>query len=170
MLRQPATTHKTAHRWLLDRGYRVGMTAVRNHRKDFNEQLVGVRQAAEMSYVCGELARQTGAPVMADGAVARFETLLSQALFGLQEGKALDKTQWEMLGKALTNAVDTRTKVEALYRVFDRAKRDAAARGEAPGAAAPESDGKTVTYTDQPNNIEHHQARVRAAREHPKGV
>ena len=78
LLRQHKTTHKSAWRWLRERGYKIGLTAVRNHRCDFKQRLAAVNTAAEMSYACGELARQTGTPVMADGAVARFETLLSQ--------------------------------------------------------------------------------------------
>jgi hypothetical protein len=135
-LRVPTTTHETAHQWLRDRGYDVGIDAVRSHRVEFRSRLEAVREAAEMSYVCAELARQTGKPVLADGAVTRFETLLAQALFKLNRGGDLNRGQWDMLGRALNSAVKNRKVVEELHGVLKR---------QGAGSAAPEAgDGKTV--------------------------
>ena len=141
-LRKPGTTESAALRWLHERGYALGRSAVSRHRNQFLQRIEAVRQAAEMSYACGELARQTGVPVLTDGAMARFETLLSQALFDMEAGGKLEREQWDMLGKALTNAVNNRSRLEELRRTFDDAKRAAA---EAADRAAREGgDAKTV--------------------------
>jgi hypothetical protein len=120
----------------------VGLTAVRRHAEQFRQRVEAVRQAAEMSYACAELARQTGTPVLADGAVGRFETLLSQALFAMEAGGALDKEQWDVMGKALTSAVTNRARVEEVRQAFEEAKRRAAHAAEA--AAKDGADGTTV--------------------------
>ena len=124
LLRLPSTTRRSAQKWLRERGYKIGATAVQNHMNQFRQRLDVVRQSAEMSYACGELARQTGTPVLSDGAVARFETLLSQALFDLEKGGKMSRQQWDMLGRALTSAVSNRTKLEELRHTVggDRAK------------------------------------------------
>src|SRR5207244_8988133 len=112
-------------------------------------RLGAVRQAAEMSVACSELARETGCPVLADGAVARFETLLTQALFDLEAGRDLKRGQWEMLGKALTSAVNNRTRVEELRRSFEEAKRTAAQAAE----AAARDGGDATTVVDRVKEI-----------------
>jgi hypothetical protein len=63
---------------------------------------------------------------MSDAAVVRFETLLTQALFDLQEGRSLKREQWDVLGRALNTAVGNRVKVETLRLAADEAQRDAA--------------------------------------------
>jgi hypothetical protein len=141
-LRLPSTTQRSAGKWLRGHGYKVGQTAVRNHLVQFRRRLAVVKQSAEMSYACGELTRQTGSPVLSDGAVARFETLLSQALFDLEMGGKLKREEWDMLGRALTNAVSNRTKLEELRHTFEEAKR--AAAGAAESAAREGADGRTV--------------------------
>jgi len=136
LVREPRTTHDLAQRWLHERGYTdIGRTAIRHHMNRLRGRLEAVQQSAEMSYACAELARQTGTQFLADGAVARFETLLSEALFGLKEGGKLDREQWDMLGRALTNAVKNRGKLEELRRTVggDRGK-----------AADEPADGPTV--------------------------
>jgi hypothetical protein len=146
LIRQHRTTYDSARRWLHERGYTdIGLTAIRRHMGRFRNRLDSVRQAAEMSMTCGELARQlgpSGNPVLAEGAVTRFETLLSQALFDLDAGGKLGREEWDMLGKALTNAVSNRTKLEELRRAFEDAKRHAAEAAEA--AANEGADGMTV--------------------------
>jgi hypothetical protein len=136
LIRQPRTTYAEAHQWLHGHGYTtVGMTAVRSHMKRFRGRLDTVQESAEMSYACAELARQTGTQFLADGAVARFETLLSQALFDLKEGGKLGREQWDMLGRALTTAVGNRAKLEELRSTVG---------GDRPKSADEPTDGPTV--------------------------
>ena len=144
-LRQPGATRNGAHRWLRERGYDIGTQAVSRHMHKFTRRLEAVQQAAEMSYACAQLARQAPDSSLADGAVTRFETLLSQALFDMEEGGQVDRGQWDTLGKALTNAVSNRARIEELRRSFDAAKRAAADAAE----AAAKEGGDATTVVDR---------------------
>lgn len=143
LLRRPSTTLRSARQWLLDRGYDVGQHSVLRHLQQFRHRVDAVREAAEISLACGELARQTGTQVLADGAMARFEMLLSQALFDIEAGGKLDRSQWEMLGKALTHAVSNRAKLEELRRSL----------AETAPAPAPDATPDTDTVVDRVKQI-----------------
>lgn len=142
LLRDPMTTRRVAEQWLAERGYVIGQSAVLRHMKQFRQRIDAVRDAAEMSLACAELARETGQVVLSDGALARFETLLAQALFKVESGGQLKREQWDMLGKALTSAVSNRTRLEELRRGFEESKRAAATAAE--DAAKQGADASTV--------------------------
>jgi hypothetical protein len=126
LLRQPGTTLKVCIEWLKSHGYDVGKGAVMHHKQHFDGRLLSVRISAEMSLACSDLLRQVGVHRMSDAAVVRFETLLTQALFDLQEGKSLKREQWDVLGRALNNAVGNRVKVETLRLETEQAQQRAA--------------------------------------------
>ena len=142
LLRQPATTLKVARQWLRERGYDVGNSAIDHHFNQFKDRVEAVAAAAEMSYACAQLTRQTGDPVLADGAVVRFETLLTEALFHFKHGKVLSGRQWDTFGRALNNMVNNRGRVEELREHVEEVKRRTA--DEAQKAADEGADGKTV--------------------------
>ena len=145
LLRNPATSVRSARRWLRERGYGkevLGTTAIRNHARSFRARLDAIRDAAEMSAACADIAREVGGPLILDGAVTRFETLLTQALIGKRDGAGLDSAEWSMLGKALNEAGRGRGRVEDIRAAVDETKRRAA--DAAQRAADAGADGKTV--------------------------
>ena len=129
LLRQPGTTGRQLLQFLRGLGYRVGAVAVENHRRRFFDNLKAVRQSAEMSLACADLVRQVGPHRMSDAAVVRFETLLTEALFKCERGETLKKHHWETLGRALTTAVNNRSKVETIRLSDEAARRDAGRDG-----------------------------------------
>ena len=147
-IRDPRTSWRSATEWLRSRGYtkeRIGIGAIRSHLRQFRTRLQAVWEAAEMSFACAEQARQAGTPVIAEGAVTRFETLLTQALFNMRSGQSVSQGQWETMGKALNVAVANRARVEEVRRALGEA-RHRATEAAAAGADAADS-GATARET-----------------------
>ena len=135
LLRQPGTTGRKAYEWLVARGYRVSTGAVKRHKQRFNQKLETIRTSAEWSLACADLVRQVGVNRMSDAAVLRFEALLTEELFKIEQGgDSRGKVEWDTLGRALTNAVANRTRVETTRIAAEEAKRQAErdARGTKP--------------------------------------
>jgi hypothetical protein len=134
MLRDPRTTIRTLHRWLLERGYRVGHAAVGRHRRRFDKDVQAVRRTAMLAEHFADASRGGGLAVLSDATVARFQQVLLERLMRLDNPEFPDaeKTadfnhkQWLELARTITESVAARRSLETLRGEFDDRARKAA--------------------------------------------
>ena len=62
----PNSSPDDVRRWLKERGYAVGLTAVRNHRKRFLTALHEVRQSARLAHALAQVAREHGTAALTE--------------------------------------------------------------------------------------------------------
>ena len=128
LLADPNSTVASLQAWLGERGHRVCRTAVARHRRSFAADLTKLREAARMAQTFCAISRQAGgAGAIAEAAHARFEMLLMRKLFEMQDSPVLAPGDWQVLGKTVRSAVQTRQNVEEMRADLDAKTREAAA-------------------------------------------
>jgi ElaB/YqjD/DUF883 family membrane-anchored ribosome-binding protein len=144
VLKDPRTTVKKAHAWVVERGYKVGYAAIGRHRRRFDEDVVAVRKTAMLAEHFADASRGGGLAVLSDATVARFQQELLERLMRLDKPddpaaeKSSDFTgaQWLELAKTIAHTVGARKMLESLRGEFEGRARQAADLVEKAGAAA----------------------------------
>lgn len=135
-LREPRTTNKSAHAWLVARGYSTfSESAVARHRRHFLEQRAerdeSLEQARQWAHLARDVRRDGGDVV--DGAVILTEVMACRALFAADAEEVSD-SDLEFYGQIVSRLVETRARLSKLKQAADaRAKLS----GVAPESAAP---------------------------------
>jgi hypothetical protein len=118
LLRQPMTTLKVARAWLNQRGFPVGMDAVRQHRSNFRKREADQREAVELAFLFAETARSRGSACMADAAAAFVEQkVLISLMRGVteqKEGEAFDAAHWQEIYKVIGGMTRARNTIEKI--------------------------------------------------------
>ena len=127
-LREPRTTNKSAHAWLVGRGYTTfSESAVARHKRHFLALRAGEEQSLERARQWSDLAREVrgdGGDVV-DGAVILTEVMACRALFDA-DVEDMSDTDLVFYGQLVSRLVQTRVRLTKL--------RLAAGQGAAPAA------------------------------------
>ena len=158
LLKDPRTTVKKAHAWLVERGYRVGYAAVGRHRRRFDEDVVSMRKTAMLAEHFAEASKAGGMSALSDATVARFQQVLLERLMrldkagevGAENTRAFSSRDWLELGKTVNTAVSARRVLETLRLEFEDRARKAA---EAVAKAAPKDRLDGVALSDKVRRI-----------------
>ncbi len=140
-LRGPATTIDDGVAWLAEHGYPVSRKAVWSHKKNFQEVLDGVRRSAETARAFAQVARE-GKADLSEAALARFNQLLCEKLFSMENDAGIEASELESLAKALRGGVASLGQIEQIKADF--AKRQAEAVKAAEGAVKTGASGQAV--------------------------
>jgi hypothetical protein len=150
LLKHPATTAAAAHAWLRQRGYDVGETAVRKHRRYFTGCLTSVRQSARFADALGKLSDKHGGGYLSEVTLTRVQQVVMQKLFEVcgshkdeeeQDRRIIDTDELRKMADIVTGAAVTRQKVEAMRLEFARRVREAV---EAANKSAKQGDSGTA--------------------------
>ena len=131
-LREPRTTNKSAHAWLVGRGYTTfSESAVARHRRHYLEQDHENRQATDQARrwtLLARDARQHGGDVV-DGAVFLSEVMAVKALFNTESDK-LSTDDLKFFSELMSRLIDTRGRLGELQLASKQA-------GDVQAAGAP---------------------------------
>jgi hypothetical protein len=129
-------TVRKLHRWLVEKGYRVGHGAVARHRRRFDADVQAVRKTAMLAEHFAEASKGGGLAVLSDATVARFQQVLLERLMrmdrddepGAERSRDFSPKEWLELAKTITASVSARRDLERLRGEFeDRARKAAEA-------------------------------------------
>ena len=141
-LREPRTTNKSAHAWLVARGYTsFSESAVARHKRHYLEQVHEDRQAMDQARQWALLARDVrkdGGDIV-DGAVILSEVMAMRALFDVDSRQELAPEDLKFFGELVSRLVNTRVRLGKLQRAL----KDAGER--AGGGPPPDAEDKTTT-------------------------
>jgi len=119
--RSPRPTVDEAYDWLAEKGYKIGRTAVWKHKKNFEQTLSDVKQAAEMARAFSQVAKESGVTGMNDAIIAKFQQLQMQWAFGQLNGGDLTPEDMERFAKSMNHMASAQKKNEELRQRFDEA-------------------------------------------------
>jgi len=122
LLRDPTTTLAVAREWLRVHGYRVGIRAVANHRRLFQDSLKVLREAARFAGNLRRLFGIHGPTAMSDVTLTRVQQALMERLYRCdEEGNAVQIGLEELadLSKMVESAIRARQRVERMRREFE---------------------------------------------------
>ena len=108
-LREPSTSLRDAQQWLLDKGYTVGLTAVRLHRQRLLHEFDDVRRAARLGVALAEAAAEAGVDAFKVGTLTRVDQLAMEKVFDLRKTDAIsarDLAEWVKLVESSVGAHD----------------------------------------------------------------
>ena len=132
-LREPRTTNKSAHAWLVARGYTTfSESAVARHKRHFLEQRAerdqSLEQARQWALMARDVRRDGGDVV--DGAVVLTEVMACRALFEVDAEEVSD-ADLEFYGQIVSRLVETRAKLSKLQQAANAGDIKANARSAA---------------------------------------
>ena len=123
-LREPRTTNKSAHAWLVDRGYTTfSESAVARHKRHYLEQVHEDRRAMDNARQWAQLARDVrkdGGDVV-DGAVILSEVMAVKALFGVDLHEEMSPEDLRFFGELVSRLVNTRVRLGKLQLALKKA-------------------------------------------------
>lgn len=138
LLSNPRLTLREARQWLRERGYQVGPPAVANHRRQFAQELVDIRQAARQAIKFAKAAtRAGGMEALAAASLARISQVALQHLFQREQDKqdaALSPRDLADLTRTLAAAIGAASKLQIYKKQLDRVRRAANPRRPAEDA------------------------------------
>jgi hypothetical protein len=122
LLKDPRTTIKKAHAWLLERGYKIGYAAVGRHRRRFDEDVVAVRKTAMLAEHFSDASRGGGLSALSDATVARFQQVLLERLLRMdkvdepeaEKSSAFSSREWLELAKTIETSVEALRHLETM--------------------------------------------------------
>ena len=119
LMQTPGVSGDGLHAWLLERGYDVCRSAVRQHRKAFCNQVKDVKNAARAAQAFAAVVRKEGPAVMAEATTLRLEQLMMEGFFELKDGnrnltKDYQPHDWVTLGKATGLMVTARSQLQKM--------------------------------------------------------
>ena len=132
---RPAPTVDECFAWIIERGYKVGRTAVWKHKKDFEQTLNDVRQASEMAKAFTSVAKESGVTGMNDAIMAKFQQLQMQWAFGQLNGGDLPPEDMERFAKSMNQAASAAQRNQDLRERFDEAMKAIQTKSEKKGGA-----------------------------------
>jgi hypothetical protein len=133
LIRKPATTIDDLLEWLGERGFKVSRGAVWKHKKNFEDTLADVRQAAEMARAFTAVVKESGVAGMNDAIMAKFQQLQMQWAFAQVNGGELTPEDMERFAKSMNQAASAAQRNEDLRSKFNEAMK--AIQTKANGAA-----------------------------------
>lgn len=131
-----------AERWLHEKGYQIGATAVRKHRLRHLEAFDRVRNSAKVAKAVVELAADKGGIVMAEGAATLCEQAVFEQLMRVPEGAQFDPQALAEHLQNVTTAMKSRHTFEQIRAAYDKTQRQAISAGQE--AASKGASGKDV--------------------------
>jgi hypothetical protein len=134
LLREPRTTNRSAHAWLVARGYTdFSESAVARHKRHFLEQVHenrrGIDNAREWALLARDV-RKDGGDIV-DGAVILMEVMGVKALFNVDSEQELSPEDFRFYGELVSRLVNTRVSLGKLQLALKKA-------GERAGGATPD--------------------------------
>jgi hypothetical protein len=115
-LRQPLVTDLQGQAWLRERGYQIGLSAVRNHRRQFCNRVAYAKQAAEMAHAFAEAARVFGPTDISDTCAFFVEQKMMETFFAVikaqAEGEKFNASNWQDVQKTVGMQVRNREVLE----------------------------------------------------------
>lgn len=131
MLREGAKyTIDDLFEWLVDRGYAISRSAVGNHKKNFEEKLDSVRRAAEMATMYTEVAKQGDAATISDSSFVRFQQLMMEYLFSVENGEDIPPAEFAKIAKALKDGMSGLKTREGIRAEYERRQQQALDQAE----------------------------------------
>ena len=130
-LREPRTTNKSAHAWLVAHGCATfSESAVARHKRHYLEQTHEDRRARDNARQWAELARDVrkdGGDVV-DGAVILHEVMAVKALFNVDSDEELSPEDFKFFGDLVTRLVNARVRLGRLQLALKKAGEPAGGR------------------------------------------
>lgn len=142
LLADPRLTLRQARQWLTQHGYQASAPAIANHRRQFTQELLDIRQAARQAARFASAAgRAGGMETLAAASLARISQVALQHLFGRQQEKhdpnpALSPRELAELTRTLAAAIAAAHKLQLYKTKLDRVRRAARPRDAADDARA----------------------------------
>lgn len=111
---KPGKTYDDLQEWLGEHNYDISRGAVYNYRRNIEETLAHVREAAEMGRAIRENATAGGD--IADGVSVQLVTAIQSKLIELQDGGIVESEEIRKLAMALRGSTGSRLNVVRLQR------------------------------------------------------
>jgi hypothetical protein len=147
-LREPRTTNKSAHAWLVARGYAsFSESAVARHKRHYLEQVHDNRQAMDSARQWAQLARDVrkdGGDVV-DGAVILHEVMAVKALFNVDTDEPVSPEDLKFFGELVNRLVNARVRLGKLQLALKKAGDPAGGRALVGAGDDPAGEAQPLT-------------------------